>query len=163
MLQAILNKSWRKHSTKQQLYSYLPSITKSLQVRWTRYVGHCWSNEDELIRDMLRWTPSHGWAKAAWPARTKKQHLCADTEDLPGVMDIRDGWWERVWEIHAGSITWWWYINIYIYICIKQATPHAYKHTHTHYIYIYIYANRSILYPIYPKIIRILGRPMKAI
>ena len=28
-------------------------------------------------------------------------------EDLPGAMVDRDGWWERVREIHAGSATWW--------------------------------------------------------
>ena len=41
------------------------------------------------------------------PARTYKQQLCADTgyilEDLPGAMDDRDGWRERVREICAGS------------------------------------------------------------
>ena len=41
MLQAILNKSWRQHSTKQQLYGHLPPITKTIQVRQTRHVGHC--------------------------------------------------------------------------------------------------------------------------
>ena len=42
------------------------------------------------------WTPSHGRAKARWPARTYIQHLCADTgynlEDLSGEMDDRDEW-----------------------------------------------------------------------
>ena len=33
MLQAILNKSWRQHPTRHQLYSYLPPITKTIQVR----------------------------------------------------------------------------------------------------------------------------------
>ena len=33
MLQAILNKFWRKHLTKQELYSHLPPITKAIQVR----------------------------------------------------------------------------------------------------------------------------------
>ena len=28
--------------------------------------------------DILLWTPSHGWAKAGWPARTYIQQLCAD-------------------------------------------------------------------------------------
>ena len=35
---------------------------------------------------------------------------CAGTEcsrhDLPGAMDDRDGWWERVREICADSVTW---------------------------------------------------------
>ena len=37
MLQAILNKSWRQHPTKQQLYGHLPPITKTIQVRLTRH------------------------------------------------------------------------------------------------------------------------------
>ena len=37
MLQAILNKSWWQHPTKQQLYGHLPPIMKTIQVRWTRH------------------------------------------------------------------------------------------------------------------------------
>ena len=32
MLQAILNKSWRQHPTKHQLYGYLPPVMKTIQV-----------------------------------------------------------------------------------------------------------------------------------
>ena len=57
---------------------------------------------DELISDILLWTPSHGRAKAGQPAMTYIQQLCANTgcnpEDLPEVMDNREGWWERVRE-----------------------------------------------------------------
>ena len=49
MLQAILNKSWRQHPTKQQLYGHLPPITKTIKIRQTRHVGHCWGSRDELI------------------------------------------------------------------------------------------------------------------
>ena len=30
-------------------------------------------------------------------------------EDKPGAMDDRDGWWERVLELRALSVTWWWW------------------------------------------------------
>ena len=70
MLLAVLNKSWRQHPTKQQLYSHLPPITKTILVRRTRYAGHWWRSKDELISDILQWTPSHGRAKAGRPART---------------------------------------------------------------------------------------------
>ena len=77
MLRAILNKSWRQHSTKQQLYSRLPPITKTIKVRRTRHVGHCWRSKDELISDVLWWTPSQRRAKAGRPARTYIQEaLC---------------------------------------------------------------------------------------
>ena len=75
MLRAILNKSWRQHSTRHQLYGHLPSITITIQVRRTRHAGHCWRSRDELVRDVLLWTPTHGRAKAGRPARTYIQQL----------------------------------------------------------------------------------------
>ena len=70
MLQAILNKSWPQHPTRHQLYGHLLPITKTIQVRRTRHAGHCWRSRDELISDVLLWTPTHGRAKAGRPART---------------------------------------------------------------------------------------------
>ena len=57
MLRAILNKSWRQHPTKHQLYSHLLPITKTIQVRRTRHARHCWRSRDKLISDVLLWTP----------------------------------------------------------------------------------------------------------
>ena len=76
MLRAILNKSWRQHPTRHQLYGHLPPITKTIQVRRTRHAGHCWRSRDELINDVLLWTPTHGHAKAGRPARRYIQQLC---------------------------------------------------------------------------------------
>ena len=96
---------------------HLPPITKTSQVRWTRPAGHCWRSRDELISDVLRWTPSHGRAKAGRPARTYIQQLRGDTgcspEDLPDAMNDRERWRERVRDIRAdGTTRWWWrYIN----------------------------------------------------
>ena len=121
MLWAISNKSWRQHPTKQQLYGHLPPIMKTIKIRWTRHAGYCWRSRDELISDVLLWTPSHGWAKAGWPARTYIQQLCADTgcspEDLPEAMDNWEEWRERFKDIHAGGVAWWWYIwLLYLWI-----------------------------------------------
>ena len=79
MLWAILNKSWRQHPTKHQLNGNLPPITKTIQVRRTRHGGHWWRSTDELIRDVLLWTPIYGRSKAGRPARTYIQQLCKDT------------------------------------------------------------------------------------
>ena len=57
MLRAILNKSWRQHPTRHQLYGHLPPITKTIQARQTRHAGHCCRSKDELISDVLLWTP----------------------------------------------------------------------------------------------------------
>ena len=59
MLRTILNKTWRQHPTKQQLYGYLPTSTKTIQIERTRHAGHCWRSQVEHIRDVLLWTPSH--------------------------------------------------------------------------------------------------------
>ena len=64
MLRAILNKSKRQHPTRHQLYGHLPPITKTIQVRRTRHAGHCWRSRDELISDVLLWTPTYGQVKA---------------------------------------------------------------------------------------------------
>ena len=118
MLRVILNKSWRQHPTKQQLYGHLIPITKTIQVRRTRHAGHCWRSKEGLISDVLLWTLSHRRAKAWQPARTYIQQVCADTgcsfEDLLGAMD---GWQERVREIRAVSTTWWFYFYFPNFLC----------------------------------------------
>ena len=100
MLRAVLNKSWRQHPTRLQLYGHLPPITKTIQVRRTRHAGHCWRSKDELISDVLLWTPTHGCARVGRPARTYIQQLCEDTgcnpKDLPEAMNDREKWRETV-------------------------------------------------------------------
>ena len=117
MLRAILNKSWRQHPIKQQLYGYLPPITKTIHVRQTRHTGHCWRSRDEFISDILLWTLSHGREKAGRPSRTYIQQLCVDTgcslEDVPEAMDDREEWRERIRNIRPDGATWWWW---YIYV-----------------------------------------------
>ena len=113
MLRAILNKSGRQHPTRHQLYGHRPPITKTIQVRRTRHAGHCWRSRDELISDVLLWTPTYGRAKAGRPARTYIQQLCEDTgcspENLPEARNDREKWRERVRDIRAGGMTWWWW------------------------------------------------------
>ena len=109
MLRAILNKSWRQHPIRHQVYGHLPPITKTIQVKRTRHAGHCWRNRDELISDVLLWTPTYGRAKAGQPARTYIQHLCEDTgcspEDLPEAMNDKEKWRERIRDIRASGTT----------------------------------------------------------
>ena len=113
MLRAVLNKSWRQHPTRHQLYGHLPPIPKTIQVRRTRHARHCWRSKDELISDVLLWTPTYGCAKAGRPARTYIRQLCEDTgcnpEDLPEAMNDREKWRERVRDIRASGATWWWW------------------------------------------------------
>ena len=88
MLRAILNKSWRQHPTRHQLYGHLPPITKTIQVRQTRQAGHCWRSRDELIRDVLLWTPH------TWPckSRTTSTNIHSATMWGYGMLSRRPAW-----------------------------------------------------------------------
>ena len=85
-------------------------------------------SKDELISDILLWTPTYGQAKAGRPARTYIQQLCEDTgcnsEDLPEAMNDREKWREMVKDIRAGGTTWWWW---YIWQGIACAFTHMMK------------------------------------
>ena len=99
--------------SRHQLYGHLPPITKTIQVRRARHAWHRWRSKDELVSDVLLWTPTYGQAKAGRPARTYIQQLCEDTgcnpEDLPEVMNDREKWREMVKDIRAGGTSWWWW------------------------------------------------------
>ena len=107
--------------TRHQLYGHLSPITKTIQVRRTGHAGHCWGSRDELINDVLQWTPTYGRAKAGRPARTYIQQLCEDTgcspENLPESMNDREKWGERVRDIRANGTTWWWW---WWWWCVKM-------------------------------------------
>ena len=122
MLRAILNKSWWQHPTRHQLCGHLPPITKTIQVRRTRHAGHSWRSRDELISDVLLWTPTYGRAKAGRLARTYIQQLCEDTgwspEDRPEAMNDREKWRERVRDIRGSDTTWWWWWVLLINLMI---------------------------------------------
>ena len=91
-----------------------PSITKTIKVRLTRHAGYWRRSRDELISDVLQWTPIYGRAKAGAPTWTYIQQICEDTgcsrEDQPETMNDREKWQGRVRDIRAcGSTSWWWW------------------------------------------------------
>ena len=113
MLSAILKKSWQQYYTRCELYGHLPPITKTIQARRTRHAGLCWRSKDELVSDVLQWTPAYGHSKAGRPARIYIQQLWDDTgcnpEDLPEAMNDRETLGERVRDIRTSRVTWWWW------------------------------------------------------
>ena len=78
------------------LYSYLPPISKTIQIRRTRHAGVSWRSKDELSRDFRLWTSSHGRASVDRPTRAYLQQLCTDPgynlENLLETTDDRDKW-----------------------------------------------------------------------
>ena len=100
MLCAVLNKSWKQHPTKQQLYGYLAPISQTIQVRQTTYRAYYWKWKDEHHMRHSLMNP-YIWMCQCWPTNKGLHQLCAATgcrlEDLPRAMDNRDGWWESQW------------------------------------------------------------------
>ena len=88
----------------------------------------CHKPKQTYISDVLRWTPSHRCASIGRPIRTYLWQLCTGCSlgDLPESMHNRDECQERVREIHASSMTWW-YVCVSLCVCVCV------------YIYIYIY------------------------
>ena len=100
ILWAILNKSWRPHPTKQQLYGHLPLITKTIKVRRTRHAGNSWRSRYELIRDVLLWIPIYGRAKTRRPVRTYIQSRFwrpARGDDERQGEVVKEGQWYLCW------------------------------------------------------------------
>ena len=127
----------QQSSSCEHFLNYLMIVVFSVYIPWIKY---CWRSRDELIRDVLLWTPTHGRAKAERPARTYIQQLCEDTrccpEDLPSAMNDREEWRERVRNIRATSATWWWWLLLYNSsildiehspYCIALALTHTHK------------------------------------
>ena len=95
------------------IYIYIYKYTYIICLSDDCHAGHCWRSRDELISDVLLWTPTYGWAKAGRPAQTYIQQLCEDMgcspEDLLETMNDREKWRESVRDIHANGTTWWWW------------------------------------------------------
>ena len=111
MLRAILNKSWRQHPTRLQLYGHIPPITKTIQVRSTSLMSSSLLLQQCPACLVRLWTPSYGRTKTWRTARTYILQLCEDTgcrpEDLPEAMSDREEWRKRVRDICASGTTWW--------------------------------------------------------
>ena len=114
MLRAVLNKSWRQHPTKLQLYGHLPPITKTIQVRRTRHDGTLLEKQGRAHK---RCTPvdSHIWK---CKSRTTEHELTYSnyvrTKDVI-LKTCRRRWMigrngERGSGISvSGGATWWWW------------------------------------------------------
>lgn len=96
MLRAALNISWTEHPTKDQLYGDLPPISQMIRERRMRFAGHCWRSKQELISDILLWTPKHGHSSVGRPSKTYLDQLSEDAgcpvEHLPTLMSDRKAW-----------------------------------------------------------------------
>ena len=100
MLRAILYKSRRQHPTKQQLYGHLLPITKTIQVRRTRHVGHWWRSRDELISDIL--LPPH------LDKQKQEDQIGIILNNSVPIQDAALKTYSKRWTIEKGGGIWSW-------------------------------------------------------
>ena len=96
MLRAILNISWKEHPKKIRLYGNIPPLTSIILIRRTRFAGHCYRSEEEIVKDVLLWTANHGTTNIGRPRKTYVKQICDDmgmtTEELKTAMKDRMTW-----------------------------------------------------------------------
>ena len=107
MLRAVINVTWRDKIRNNDLYGSVAKISDTIRERRLRFAGHSWRSHDEIIHDVLLWTPTHGRRSRGRPARTYLDQLMDDTsqtkEDLPRLMEDRKAWRELVKNSRASS------------------------------------------------------------
>ena len=85
---------WKQHPTKNQLYGHLPPMSKTIQKRKTRHVGHCCRSQIELINKQRSLMDPFTRTCKCWTT-ISNLFICTDTEcnreDLSEAMDD----WER--------------------------------------------------------------------
>ena len=114
-----------------------PLSRKTIQVIWARHAVHLCT---------FYGTP-HTWPckKQGRAAQTYIQQLCEDTGCLSlktylMMMNDKEEWRERVWDICATSAIWWWWY--FSFICIYCPDFFSFFRIYI-YIYIYIYKGRD--------------------
>ena len=79
MLRVVFNISWKLHLTNKKLYGNIPTLFKTIRERRTRFAGHCFRSENEIISGVLMWMPAHGFTKRGRPKRNYIKQLTDDT------------------------------------------------------------------------------------
>ena len=94
-LRAILNKSWKRHSTKQQLLGHLPPISKPILARRTRHAGHSWRRKDGYVLINICRNPI--LIPDAWMLGYGKKNNCTDSSS-DKLKKFHTRWRGHCWE-----------------------------------------------------------------
>ena len=95
-LRVVFNISWKLYFTNKKLYGNIPTLSKTIRERRTRFAGHCFRSENEIISGVLMWMPAHGFTKRGRPKRNYIKQLTDDTgltvEEAKTAMKDRNIW-----------------------------------------------------------------------
>ena len=90
--------SWKQHPTKQQLHGHLVPISQTILERPEIHSRNCWWSKDELISEVLQWTPTDRYNCFGRPANT----FISSLRILGAVKKTSHKWWlirmDDVWE-----------------------------------------------------------------
>ena len=62
----VLNKYWKQHQTKQQLYEHLPQISQTIKLRYPEHDR----SKDTLVRNVLLWIYTHEHTGVDWSEKS---------------------------------------------------------------------------------------------
>ena len=94
ILHAVLNKSRKQHSIKQQLCGHLSPISQTIQVRRARHTGE---EKEEFISDVILWCPT----------------VLANQQKLTSFSSVRT--LDTVYMICLGR---WWWMDVCLFVCL---------------------------------------------
>merc|ERR1711867_237609 len=97
MLRLAMNVNWKDHVTNEELYGDLPSVTRKIQQRRLRLVGHCARQPEEVANRLVLWEPLEGTRNKGRQKTTFIDNLLRDTgmanaSELRTLMKDRDVW-----------------------------------------------------------------------
>ena len=78
VLRANLNIHWSTHPSKERLYGNLAQKTSVINKRRTRYRSY--RSKDEVVSNLILWTPKNGKAKVGRPGKTYTKQLTEDAD-----------------------------------------------------------------------------------
>ncbi|KAI8498174.1 hypothetical protein Bbelb_241180 [Branchiostoma belcheri] len=96
LLRTALNIHWSQHVTNRDLYADLPRFSGKIRSRRLRFAGHCHRSREEIVAELVLWTPKHGRRKAGRQAATYidclRRVTGLEVDYLGQVMEDRECW-----------------------------------------------------------------------
>ena len=101
LLRRVLNISWRDHVSNRELYGNLPLLSSTIRQRRLRFAGHCFRAENQLVTNLLFWSPNLGRRGQGAGFKTYPKQIQEDTNllnenEIKGLMADRNLWRQRV-------------------------------------------------------------------
>ena len=96
LLKRVQNLNWVDHPTLAQIYNGLPRISETLSSRRLRFSGHCLRAKEEIISDLLLWSPTGPIRSRKFTfIDTLKRETGLEIRELRTAMQNRELWRNR--------------------------------------------------------------------